>query len=107
MQADKPITFVEDCYQQMRERLKIARKQLKGRPLTLSEKILFSHLFFPKKFKRREKFLLLKPDRVIMQDVTAQMALLQFMLTGKDSVKTPTSIHCDHLIVAKREKKAT
>ena len=91
---------IKSSYEKMHEKLAISRKLL-NRPLTLSEKILFSHLAFPEKFQNEDLFLMLSPDRVLMQDVTAQMALLQFMLTGKDSVEVPTTIHCDHLIVAK------
>ena len=94
------LSFIKSCYEKAARRLALVKKTL-SRPLTLAEKILFSHLAFPEKFKGDENFLFLSPDRVIMQDVTAQMALLQFMLTGKDSVEAPTSIHCDHLIVAK------
>lgn len=96
----KSLSFIKSCYLANFKKLALARETL-NRPLSLSEKILFSHLFFPKEFKGNENFLRLSPDRVIMQDVTAQMALLQFMLTGKDSVEAPTTIHCDHLIVAK------
>lgn len=72
-------------------------------PLTLTEKILYSHLYHPSergKISRGRGFLSLKPDRVIMQDATAQMALLQFMLAGKDQVSVPATVHCDHLIQA-------
>ena len=69
--------------------------------MTLAEKLLYSHLAFPNRLKKEEGFLLLRPDRVILQDVTAQMALLQFMLAGKAKTAVPTSIHCDHLITAK------
>ena len=93
-------SFVKACYEKSHNKLVSVRETL-NRALTLSEKILFSHLSFPEKFQGEEQFLNLSPDRVIMQDVTAQMALLQFMLTGKDSVSAPTTIHCDHLIVAK------
>ena len=69
--------------------------------LTLSEKILFSHLCDPqKKQERGTGFLSLQPDRIAMQDVTAQMALLQFMLAGKEKSSVPTTVHCDHLIQA-------
>ena len=92
--------FVRSCYEKMHNKLAISKSFL-NRPFTLAEKILFSHLSFPEKFQKEEMFLKLSPDRVLMQDVTAQMALLQFMLTGKDSVDVPTTIHCDHLITAK------
>jgi len=75
-----------------------------GHPLTLSEKILYSHLFNQKpegSFKRGIDYVEFAPDRVAMQDATAQMALLQFMMAGKDQTSVPTSVHCDHLIMAK------
>ena len=96
----KSKAFIKSCYEKFHSRLALVRERLR-RPLTLAEKILFSHLSDLKKIQGNEEFLMLSPDRVIMQDVTAQMALLQFMLTGKDSVEAPTTIHCDHLIVAK------
>ncbi len=78
-----------------------ARKTL-GKPLTLAEKILWSHLDDPKqgKLERGKSFVLLRPDRVAMQDATAQMAILQFMQAGKPQVAVPTTVHCDHLIIA-------
>ena len=96
----KSKAFVKTSYEKMHSKLAMIREHL-NKPLTLSEKILFSHLSSPGSFKETEIFLRLSPDRVIMQDVTAQMALLQFMLTGKDEAAVPTTIHCDHLIVAK------
>lgn len=69
--------------------------------MTLSEKILYSHLEDPKQeIVRGKSYLYLRPDRVAMQDATAQMALLQFMSAGIPSVAVPTTVHCDHLIVA-------
>src|SRR5262245_21740214 len=78
-----------------------ARKAL-GHPLTLAEKILWSHLSDPDQgaLERGKSFVLLKPDRVAMQDATAQMAILQFMQAGKPQVAVPTTVHCDHLIIA-------
>jgi len=70
-------------------------------PLTLAEKILFSHLCNPTIVPKRGSYANFSPDRVAMQDATAQMALLQFMNAGKDKVQKPTSVHCDHLICAK------
>ena len=94
--------FIEQSYFKAEKKLSQIRKTL-NRPFTLAEKILFSHLSHPENFKKEDSdFLHLNPDRVIMQDVTAQMALLQFMLAGKDSVAVPTTIHCDHLITAKQ-----
>src|SRR3989338_5911505 len=72
------------------------RKKL-GRPLTLAEKIFASHAVD----LENQEYLVLKPDRVIMQDATAQMALLQFMQSGRESTAVPATIHCDHLIQAR------
>ncbi|TVQ76313.1 MAG: aconitate hydratase [Bradymonadales bacterium] len=93
--------FVESVYQQMKRKLEKARKRL-GRPLSLSEKILFGHLesVETQTLARGEATLSLLPDRVAMQDATAQMAMLQFMQSGKDRVQVPSTIHCDHLIQA-------
>lgn len=72
------------------------------RPLTLSEKILYSHLDSPKDqdIERGVSYLRLRPDRVAMQDATAQMAMLQFISSGLPKVAVPSTIHCDHLIEA-------
>jgi aconitate hydratase len=80
----------------------IGRRRL-GRELTLAEKVLFAHLVDPEKapFHRGRSFLDLRPDRVAMQDATAQMALLQFMLAGRDTTAVPSTVHCDHLILAR------
>ena len=78
-------------------------RQALGRPLTLAEKILYSHLDDPDAapdITRGSSYLMLRPDRVTMQDATAQMALLQFMLAGLDEVAVPSTVHCDHLIIA-------
>ena len=78
-------------------------KQKLNRALTLSEKILYAHLYDEKTikdFKRAEDYADFRPDRVAMQDATAQMALLQFMNAGKTSSAVPATIHCDHLIEA-------
>ncbi|MBL7554757.1 MAG: aconitate hydratase [Bdellovibrionaceae bacterium] len=93
--------MVKNVYQTTHKRLEIIRKRL-NRPLTLAEKILFGHLDDPQnqELVRGSSFLLLRPDRVAMQDATAQMALLQFMLAGKDEAAVPTTVHCDHLILA-------
>lgn len=75
-----------------------------GRPLTLTEKILFNHLVDRSQIaalKRKSDYAVFSPDRVAMQDATAQMALLQFMVTGKDQSEVPASVHCDHLIKGK------
>ncbi len=93
--------MVEKVYGKTRERLKTMRARV-NRPLTLAEKILFGHLHDPENqdLTRGESFLLLHPDRVAMQDATAQMALLQFMLANKDEAAVPSTVHCDHLIRA-------
>ena len=92
---------VRKLYSSQAERHAIGRRRL-GRALTLGEKILFSHLDDPEgaEFDRKKSFLDLRPDRVAMQDATAQMALLQFMVAGKDEVALPSTVHCDHLIRA-------
>ena len=78
-------------------------KKIVNKPLTLSEKILYSHLWNPtsKPFVRGKDYVDFKPDRIACQDATAQMALLQFMQAGKSKVAVPTTVHCDHLIQAK------
>ncbi len=84
-----------------------ARKAL-GRPFTLAEKILYSHLWKGveiKDFPRGKSYVDFAPDRVAMQDATAQMALLQFMQAGRPKVAVPSTVHCDHLIEAKIESK--
>ncbi|MCJ8276227.1 MAG: aconitate hydratase, partial [Bdellovibrionales bacterium] len=93
--------MVEKVYQTTRDRLKIVKERL-GRPLTLAEKILYGHLDDPQgqELERGKSFLMLRPDRVAMQDATAQMALLQFMLAGKEEAAVPSTVHCDHLILA-------
>jgi len=93
--------FVQSVYDTTRQRLAVIRKRL-GRPLTLAEKVLFGHLADPEEeLERGKAYLQLRPDRVAMQDATAQMALLQFMLSGKDTTAVPSTVHCDHLILAR------
>merc|ERR1711981_272512 len=89
-------------YAKMNENLSIVRSRL-NRPLTYAEKVLYSHLDDPhnQDIERGVSYLKLRPDRVACQDATAQMAILQFMRAGMDKVATPTTVHCDHLIVAK------
>jgi len=90
-------------YNRLPAEIKKAREVLK-RPLTLSEKILYSHLYDREKispFRGGTDYVEFAPDRVAMQDATAQMALLQFIQAGKDSAAIPASVHCDHLIMAK------
>ena len=92
---------IEKVYARAGERAAIGRRRL-GRALTLGEKILFNHLVDPEnaEFDRKTSFLDLQLDRVAMQDATAQMALLQFMVAGKAEVALPSTVHCDHLIRA-------
>ena len=97
------INVIKEVYRQMPGRIEKAR-QLVGRPLTLSEKILYSHLWddnSSKAFQRGKDYVDFAPDRIALQDATAQMALLQFMQAGKSKVAVPTTTHCDHLIQAK------
>ena len=93
--------LAQDVYKKTTQNITVIRQRL-NRPLTLAEKILYGHLDDPKNqdLERGKSFLLLRPDRVAMQDATAQMALLQFMLAGKDEAAVPTTVHCDHLIRA-------
>ncbi|MEO2052788.1 MAG: aconitate hydratase [Allomuricauda sp.] len=98
------IDMIKGVYASMGERVDKAR-ELVGKPLTLAEKILYSHLWdgMPtKKFTRGKDYVDFAPDRIACQDATAQMALLQFMQAGKDKVAVPTTVHCDHLIQAKQ-----
>ena len=93
--------MVQKVYATSRERLQTVRTRL-NRPLTLAEKVVYGHLEDPKgqELNRGKSFLLLRPDRVAMQDATAQMAMLQFMLAGRDEAAVPSTVHCDHLIRA-------
>ncbi|KAH7724492.1 aconitate hydratase [Aphelenchoides avenae] len=90
-------------YERVADNVEVVKKRL-GRPLTLSEKILYGHLDDPKnqKIERGVSYLQLRPDRVAMQDATAQMAMLQFISSGLPKVAVPSTIHCDHLIEAQR-----
>ncbi len=97
------IDMIKKVYSQMAERVDKARDVV-GKPLTLSEKILYSHLWdgnSTKAFTRGVDYVDFAPDRIALQDATAQMALLQFMQAGKSKVAVPTTTHCDHLIQAK------
>lgn len=101
------IEMIKKVYAEMPAKVDAARKIL-GRPLTLSEKILFAHLHTDQKvtgFERGKSYVDFAPDRVAMQDATAQMALLQFMQAGRPKVAVPSTVHCDHLITAKIEAK--
>lgn len=97
------IDMIKGVYAHIAERVDQARK-IVGKPLTLSEKILYAHLWegMPtKEFHRGKDYVDFAPDRIACQDATAQMALLQFMQAGKPKVAVPTTVHCDHLIQAK------
>ena len=96
------IEMIREFYKNYSSKIERIREKIK-KPLTLSEKILFAHLYNEndiKDFKRSEDYANFKPDRVAMQDATAQMTLLQFMNAGKESSSIPATIHCDHLIQA-------
>lgn len=97
--------MVKKVYATTRTRTDVIRKRL-GRDLTLAEKIIYGHLDDPQnqELERGQSFLLLRPDRVAMQDATAQMALLQFMLADKPEAAVPSTVHCDHLIQAYKGK---
>jgi aconitate hydratase len=93
--------LVQSVYDRSRERLASVKNRL-GRPLTLAEKVVFGHLAdAEQELERGVAYLQLRPDRVAMQDATAQMALLQFMLSGRDTTAVPSTVHCDHLIQAR------
>lgn len=101
------LEMIKAVYEKMPLRIEAARK-LVGRPLTLTEKILYSHLWEGNPtttFERGNSYVDFAPDRVAMQDATAQMALLQFMQAGRPQVAVPSTVHCDHLIEAKVESK--
>jgi len=96
------LDLIKKLYGAMPAKVDAARR-LVGKPLTLAEKILYSHLFeTPKRaYERGKDYVDFAPDRVAMQDATAQMALLQFMTCGREKVAVPSTVHCDHLIQAK------
>ena len=100
--AGTPIELVNNVYDKLAANVAIGRKRL-GRPLTLTEKILINHLSKPKtqEMERGRSYADFAPDRVAMQDATAQMALLQFMTAGLPTTSVPSTVHCDHLILAK------
>lgn len=91
--------FMNECYKSIEDRLSVIRKRL-NRPLTLAEKVVYGHLDDPQHqdIQRGLSYLRLRPDRVAMQDATAQMAMLQFISSGLPKVLVPSTIHCDHLI---------
>lgn len=97
------LDMIKAVYSRMDGRIRAARMAV-GRPLTLTEKILYSHLDegdAQKAYERGRSYVDFRPDRVAMQDATAQMALLQFMQAGKEQAAVPSTVHCDHLIQAK------
>jgi aconitate hydratase len=97
------IEMIKEVYKNLPAKVDAARK-LVGRPLTLTEKILYAHLHAeqkPASFEKGKSYVDFAPDRVAMQDATAQMALLQFMQSGRPKVAVPSTVHCDHLITAK------
>jgi len=97
------IEMIKSVYQRFEGRIDAARKSV-GKPLTLTEKILYAHLWTGETntaYERGQDYVDFAPDRVAMQDATAQMALLQFMQAGRPQVAVPSTVHCDHLIQAK------
>jgi aconitate hydratase len=100
--ANTPIELIEGVYATLADRVATGRRRL-GRSLTLAEKILINHLDDPEtqELDRAKSYADLRPDRVAMQDATAQMALLQFMTAGLPQVRVPSTVHCDHLIQAR------
>ena len=96
------LDLIKKVYAEMPDKIGIARG-IVGKPLTLSEKILYTHLYNPAThiLERGKDYVEFAPDRVAMQDATAQMALLQFMTCGRPTVAVPSTVHCDHLIQAK------
>ncbi len=97
------IDMIRSYYKELPSRISSIRGKL-NRPLTLAEKILYSHLHGDsplESYQRGKDYVFFAPDRVAMQDATAQMALLQFMMAGKEKVAVPSTVHCDHLIQAK------
>ena len=98
------LNMLKSFYASYKGKMEHVRAALK-RPLTLAEKILYTHLYNVadlKNYERGEDYVNFRPDRVAMQDATAQMALLQFMNAGKEAVAVPSTVHCDHLIQAYR-----
>jgi len=98
------IEMIKSVYQRFEGRIDAARKSV-GKPLTLTEKILYAHLWNGETktaYERGQDYVDFAPDRVAMQDATAQMALLQFMQAGRPQVAVPSTVHCDHLIQEKR-----
>src|SRR5437764_13477488 len=101
------LDLIKKVYQEMPSKIAAAKK-ITGKPLTLSEKILYSHLYSKtiRDYARGKDYVDFAPDRVAMQDATAQMALLQFSTCGRERVAVPSTVHCDHLIQAKTGAKS-
>lgn len=101
------LDLIKKVYKEMPSKIAAAKK-LTGKALTLSEKILYSHLYSKtiRDYTRGKDYVDFAPDRVAMQDATAQMALLQFSTCGRDRVAVPSTVHCDHLIQAKTGAKS-
>ena len=95
------LDLINSFYASLPSRIQACRKTV-GRPLTITEKILYAHLWRPTKeaYQRGKSYVEFGPDRVAMQDATAQMALLQFTSAGIPKVAVPSTVHCDHLIQA-------
>ena len=103
METPFDFDMLKEHYHSLSLKISNTRKIL-GRPLTLTDKILYSHLHPDspvKEYSRGKDYVFFSPDRVAMQDATAQMALLQFMTCGKSKTSVPSTVHCDHLILAK------
>ena len=102
MNVDSTPQFVEEAYKKIEKNLEVVRSRY-NRPLTLAEKLLLGHLDDPSgaELDPGESYINLNPDRVAHQDVTGQMAILQFMQSGRSEVAVPTTVHCDHLIQAR------
>src|SRR6201998_3150721 len=101
------IEMIKKVYANFSSKVDAARKVV-GKPLTLTEKILYAHLWdgnATQAYERGKSYVDFAPDRVAMQDATAQMALLQFMQAGRPRVAVPSTVHCDHLITAKDNSK--
>ena len=99
---DSTPEFVAEAYRKMEQTLETVRSRL-NRPLTLAEKIMLGHLHDPAgaDLTPGESYIMLRPDRVAHQDVTGQMAILQFMQSGRQRTAVPTTVHCDHLVQAR------
>src|SRR6476619_5643638 len=100
------LDLIKKVYSELPFKVLTARNLL-NRPMTFAEKILYSHIFKPatKTYEKGKDYVDFAPDRVAMQDATAQMALLQFDTCGLDRVEVPATVHCDHLIQAKEDAK--